>query len=76
MEQTKSNLASEQTMIPATAELVAQNDSRERMNISLVTRDAKELYEELKKMRYSIEMAFENTEIPSDMVDGKPRPVS
>jgi hypothetical protein len=76
MEQTKSNLASEKTMISATGELVAQNDSRERMNISLVTRDAKELYEELKKMRYSIEMAFENTEISSDMVDGKPRPVS
>jgi hypothetical protein len=63
-------------MIPATGKLLAQASSIERMNISLVTTDAKELYEELQKMRYSIGMAFESTQIPSDMEGDKPRPVS
>jgi len=63
-------------MIPATGKLLAQASSIERMNISLVTTDAKELYEELQKMRYSIGMAFESTQISSDMEGDKTRPVS
>jgi len=43
---------------------------------SLITTDAKELYEELQKMRNSIEMTIESNQIPSDMEGDKPLPVS
>jgi hypothetical protein len=56
-------------MIPAISELIPQIDSKEQINISLITTDAKELYQELQQMRYSIAMAFENTQIVSDIVE-------
>jgi len=43
---------------------------------SLISTDAKELYEELQKMRNSIEMTFESNQMPSDMEGDKPLPVS
>jgi hypothetical protein len=76
LKETKSKSALVQTMIPATGELLAQTNSIERMKISLATTDAKELYEELKKMRNSIGMAFESNQTPSDMEGDKPLPVS
>jgi hypothetical protein len=63
-------------MIPVMGEVLAPMDSKERMNISLAMTDAKELYQELQKMRNSIEIAFENTQIPSDVVDSQSPPVS
>jgi hypothetical protein len=63
-EKTSKNVL-EQTMLPVTGELLKQTDSLERMNMSLVTTDAREVYQELKKIRYSIEMAAENPQITS-----------
>jgi hypothetical protein len=57
---------SEQITIPAIGELLTQNDSVEQANITLINTDTKELYQELQKIRYSIEMAFENTQMLSD----------
>ncbi len=76
VEERKNTTVLEQTMIPAISELVPQIDSREQINMSLITTDAKELYQELQQMRYSIVMAFENTQIVSDIVDTKRRLVS
>ncbi len=67
---------SAQTSMSMTGELLAKVDPVERMNISLITTDAKDLYHELQKMRYSIEMAFESTQLPLDVEDGKAIPVS
>ena len=65
-----------ETIIPFTGELLRQTDSLERMNISLATTDAREVYQELQKIRYSIEMAVQSTQIGSDIVEAKLSPVS
>ena len=65
----------EEMMISAVAQTIIPMDSKEQMNISLALTDAKELYEELQKMRNSIEIAFENTQIPRDDVDTQLPPV-
>lgn len=75
-EETKSKPILEQIMTSVTGKLLAQTDSMEQMNLSLVTTDAKELYEELQKMRYSIDTAFENTQVPADVEDKKSPSVS
>lgn len=75
-ERTKSESTLEQIPTSVSAQLLVPTSSKEQINVSLVTTDAKELYEELEKIRYSIEMAFEDTQIPSDTEDGKTSPVS
>ena len=61
----------EQTMTPVTGELIVQSDSEERVNMSLITADTQQLYNELEKIRYSIEMAFENVQQSPDRIDRK-----
>jgi hypothetical protein len=63
-------------IIPVTSEVLVPTDSKERMNISLATTDAKELYQELQKIRNSIEITFESTQIPPDVIDHQSPPVS
>jgi hypothetical protein len=72
----KSNNAPEQMIIPVTSEVLVPTDSKERMNVSLATTDAKELYQELQKIRNSIEITFESTQIPPDVIDHQSPAVS
>ncbi|CAF3823149.1 unnamed protein product [Rotaria sp. Silwood1] len=65
------NISHQTTIKPAISESIPKIDSVEQINLSLVTTNAKELYQELQKMKYSIEMIFENTQQVSDIVDVK-----
>ncbi|CAF3809585.1 unnamed protein product, partial [Rotaria sp. Silwood1] len=65
------NISHQTTIKPTISELIPKIDSVEQTNLSLVTTNAKELYQELQKMKYSIEMVFENTQQVSDIVDVK-----
>ncbi|CAF5178899.1 unnamed protein product [Rotaria sp. Silwood1] len=65
------NISHQTTIKPTISELIPKIDSIEQTNLSLVTTNAKELYQELQKMKYSIEMVFENTQQVSDIVDVK-----
>lgn len=44
--------------------LIPKMDSTENIQLSLVTTNAKELYEELEKMKYTFEIAFDNVQQP------------
>ncbi|UJR31391.1 hypothetical protein I4U23_018885 [Adineta vaga] len=50
----------ESLYLPVTNELISQNDLIQTIDTTLSTTNAKELYEELQKLRYSIVTAFEN----------------
>jgi hypothetical protein len=62
-------ISTEPMMIPVTGEVLVPMDSKEQIDTSLTTADAKELYQEIKEMRNSIEIAFESAQTPPDVVD-------
>ncbi|CAF3777841.1 unnamed protein product [Rotaria sp. Silwood1] len=70
------NISHQTTIKPAISESIPKIDSVEQINLSLVTTNAKELYQELQKMKYSIEMVFKITQQVSDIVDVKVPSVS
>ncbi|CAF3503908.1 unnamed protein product [Rotaria sordida] len=65
------NISKQITIEPAISKLIPSIDSVEQTKVSLVTTNAKELYQELEKIKYSIETAFESTQQTSDIVDDK-----